>query len=546
MKKTFIIILVAFAGIAANAQTWSDAYTLGQNDYFGTARTIGIGNAVTAVGGDLGTIGINPAGSAVMGYSQVTITPGVTIGASSTSFSATSNDPYSNKQNNSIGRFNVPNFGVILNFSTGNRSGLKSISYGVVVNKTNKFNTKILGRGINSSSSYLGYLATYAGDHGYDVDILNGYRTINGEEIDDAYYAYDQGYAPWDIITNAQSSAIAPYGNYYDKYMGATEVFSADSSEIYLGGPIEQTYGRKVTGGKNDIIFNIGFNFSDRFYLGANLGITSLDYDYSEYIKEYAQNTGDFPINPASNVYFDNYRGRYSYSIEGAGVYGKFGFIAIPIEGLRIGAAIQTPTVFSLTEKERFASDVHYTNSEPGVAYSPQGEYDYRLRTPYIINAGLAYTFEDLVLLSVDYEFTDNSVLKFKEDNDNSFYYGDYDDINQDIRDFVGNTHALRIGAEFKPVSDIAIRAGYNYTVTPLYDYLDNVKNTFHDEKNAFSLGLGYSSPGSFFCDLAARYTMWRDQYYSLYDDYLGNGTNPYIKTSPSRWDIVMTFGWRF
>jgi hypothetical protein len=46
-----------------------DGLTFSQNNYYGTARSIGMGNAMTAVGGDLGSIGINPAGSAVYNFS---------------------------------------------------------------------------------------------------------------------------------------------------------------------------------------------------------------------------------------------------------------------------------------------------------------------------------------------------------------------------------------------------------------------------------------------------------------------------------------------
>ncbi len=93
-----------------------------------------MGNAVTAVGGDLGTIGFNPAGSAVMGYSQFTITPGISFGSTSNSYSPYGDGKFSNENNSSISRFNIPNFGAVINFNLGNDRGLKSISYGVVMN----------------------------------------------------------------------------------------------------------------------------------------------------------------------------------------------------------------------------------------------------------------------------------------------------------------------------------------------------------------------------------------------------------------------------
>ena len=62
MKRFIIISVLCLAGQALWGQTYYDAETLGENTYFGTARSIAMGNAMTAVGGDLGSIVINPAG----------------------------------------------------------------------------------------------------------------------------------------------------------------------------------------------------------------------------------------------------------------------------------------------------------------------------------------------------------------------------------------------------------------------------------------------------------------------------------------------------
>ena len=79
MKRIAIIAALTAAAVSAGAQNMYDAAFFSQNNYYGTARSMALGNAMTAVGGDLGSIGLNPAGSAVATYSQVSITPGVTI-----------------------------------------------------------------------------------------------------------------------------------------------------------------------------------------------------------------------------------------------------------------------------------------------------------------------------------------------------------------------------------------------------------------------------------------------------------------------------------
>ena len=73
MKKTVISLLLGLSAAFGYAQTAYDALLFSENDYEGTARSVAMGNAFTALGGDLGSIGINPAGSAVAGYSQFTL-----------------------------------------------------------------------------------------------------------------------------------------------------------------------------------------------------------------------------------------------------------------------------------------------------------------------------------------------------------------------------------------------------------------------------------------------------------------------------------------
>ena len=586
MRKAIFTALVSLTAATAGAQTMYDGLTFSQNNYYGTARSIGMGNAMTAVGGDLGSIGINPAGSAVAGYSQFTITPNLTMSAMNASYSAypiDNVDKFSNEQGKRLTRFSLPNFGATFNWNTGNRSGLKSITYGIVVNGTNNFTSKMLAGGQNDKTSYLGAMAV--GADGFHLDFLNGYLDGKGNKIDiwdNAYYENDDRNmpAPWSAIVNAQAGAIANYGsdiepNYKYRYIAATEryypiteqdvnngdyilgkgeyikdgyVLDEDGNGVYnvsLGGPLNQAYGRSVTGSKYDVLFNVGFNFSETFFVGANLGVTSLNYNYDEYFKEAAVNPDDFYTEfEKGDTYFSDYRTRYSSTVDGSGVYGKFGFLWRPVDGIRVGAAVQTPTIMEINERWRQDVNVNYTDAQyNGSAQTPEGEYSYRVRSPYRLNAGAAFTFAGMALISADYEMTDYSTMKFmsKEGNwDSSF-----DDVNNEIRDCMGVSHMIRVGAEFKPVPEFAVRAGYNFSTTPEYTYNGNEKIKLNDRINSFSVGLGYSSNGSFFADIAARLMMLSDEYISPYADYM-DVASPMILNKRDIYSITATFGWRF
>lgn len=576
MRKAIFTALLSLTAVAAGAQTMYDGLTFSQNNYYGTARSIGMGNAMTAVGGDLGSIGINPAGSAVAGYSQFTITPNLTISSMNASYSAYpvgGADRFTNEQNKRLTRFSMPNIGLTFNWKTGNGSGLKAITYGLVVNGTNNFTGKMLAGGRNDKTSYQGAMAVAA--DGYDMDFLNGYSIDkDGKRVDRGWdYPYYYGddfqndpnkgkFAPWNVIANAQAGSIANYGDtddpsYYWRYRATTEGYSNTGKkdangnyiyDIFLAGPLNQAYSRNITGSKYDVLFNVGFNFGDTFFVGANLGVTSLNYNYDECYKEAAENPSAFEIDfgDKGKTCFSDYRTRYSYTADGSGVFGKIGFLWRPVDGLRVGAAVQTPTIMEINERWIQDVNLNYTDASfNGSAKTPEGDYSYRLRSPYRLNAGAAFTFAGMALLSADYEMTDYSTMKFMSKN-GGWNDDTYGKLNDEIRNRMGVSHMVRVGAEFKPVPEIAVRAGYNFTTTPEYVSEGNSKTTLNDRINAFSVGLGYSSNGSFFADIAARMTMLADEYISPYADYLSDLASPMILNKRDIYNVTATIGWRF
>ena len=62
MKRILAAVFLSAMALQAGAQDWRDALNISENDYLGTARSVGMGNAMTAVGGDLGSLTFNPAG----------------------------------------------------------------------------------------------------------------------------------------------------------------------------------------------------------------------------------------------------------------------------------------------------------------------------------------------------------------------------------------------------------------------------------------------------------------------------------------------------
>ena len=91
MYKRIIIATALVAGaLQAYAQLtpqyYNNALLFSSQFYDGTARSVAMGNAMTALGGDLGALSYNPAASGVYRYTEITLTPSVYSSITNTSF----------------------------------------------------------------------------------------------------------------------------------------------------------------------------------------------------------------------------------------------------------------------------------------------------------------------------------------------------------------------------------------------------------------------------------------------------------------------------
>lgn len=564
MKRIVTILAFACFALGAGAQDTYWAQLLSRNNYYGTARSIALGNAMTALGGDLGSVGINPAGSAVNSFGQFTITPAMLFQSTAVSWSSSGDVNFDAPSTTSHSKFNLPNVGATMVLYTGNNYGLKHITLGFVLNNTDTYLNYTSARGSNPYTSLLGDIAGNA----YGLEYADMSRSQKA-----AYCANQIG-------------EFGPEGSL--RYSGANQMVDKDDMYAYLPGTLDQWAESKTYGTKKDFITNIGFNISDNFYFGFNLGIPTSKYRNEEFFQESAQAPVQFPVNFVDDdgkhlgvegeptTYYKSSTNGYKLNSDVSGIYGKFGLIWLPTKSLRVGAAIQTPTFMTIEESWQYTASTTYENSKyNGSAKSDVGSASYRLRTSYEVNAGVAYTFGGFGLLSVDYEMMDYSVMKFSDLENDYFSDDTWAETNLCNKLFYGVSHSVRAGLEVKPLPELTVRAGYSLVTSPERYALDldgyevspenwqgasQLLSDFHYYKghniHAFSLGLGYSSPGSFFADATVRLTKYPVEYFVPYffPDYevltsTGSPANvamPYEKFEKSIVDAVVTFGWRF
>ena len=563
MKRILLVLTLVLALSAPlGAQSLEDAYRFGTTDYTGTARTMALGGAMGAIGCDLGSIGINPAGSAVAGYSQFTISPNLSLASSGSAFALTPSADAGPVQSRNHAAFTLPNIGISARYDSYSGGPLKSFTLAFVVNSTYDYHSVSSGSGINDRTSKFAELAAAA--NGIPHDYIATSEFYN----DSKYYNY------WDVAMAYEVGLINSYGDAAD-YVGCSEVLT-DLGAHYVPGELIQNSLRTITGTKNDILMNMAFNFNDRLYLGLNIGLPVISYSSTEQFSEVSKVPELFPVvfnysdGTQQTTYFSNASYQYNYWASGSGVYAKLGAIWLPFAGLRLGAAYQSPTAFMIDESWVHSGSVGYTGGQKYSGSGKTGTYQYNYTSPQMLDLSLAYTFGTLGFLSFDYTLTDYGHIKYED----SYNPGSFDFTNTAMRLFSGVSHTLRAGLELNITPDFSIRGGYSIRTCPekyyyqedasvnggyytigFGDYNDDyyygrldlpAKSYYYDEyTDSFSAGFGYNPAGSFFADIAVRYTRYPKTNYQPYYGYAGMDT-PQIRIASGLWNAALTFGWRF
>lgn len=537
------------AGIAAGAQEWQDAYLFSQNNYGGTARSIGLGNAMTALGGDPGSLTFNPAGSAVSSYSQFEFTNGFSISSSYSTGTIAEGDTAPVGFGEGIKatrvRYKVPNVGYIINLPTGRRHGLKSTAFGFVMNSTGDFTSRMRAAGVNANNSFAASLASSA--DGFATDVMAN---------EDWFASGDPTRMPaWIDMTGYRSGIISGVTGQDGAYIGLTEVMD-DDGNFRLAAPVYQKYGRQTNGGKYDWIMNFSANWNDKFFLGANLVVTSMAYHMLEYWEESPNEPAEFPAikySDGTTADFERLLMKRNFQLEGSGVYAKIGALWVPVPGIRLGAAVQTPTAMNITERYSYTGQSTLSGKNRLPVSSEEDNWGYDMVFPFRYNFGAAFALGQVAILSLDYEGVNYSHSRFRTSSDDEFIQDSdlFVNQNQDIKTNLGVSRVFRAGVEFKPMPGLAVRTGYNYDTSGIV--FEGKGNT------AVSFGLGYSSSGSFYADCSLRFRFLPDEYLIPYYYYYApdpakyynkvvndSVLTPEILIQSTVTDALVTVGWRF
>ena len=466
MKKYLFLLFACFTFSVAQSQEIIDAVRYSQDNLSGTARFRALSGAFGALGGDLSSINVNPAGSAVFSNNQITMTL--------SNFSTKNNSNYFGTNTSATDNsFDLNQTGGVFVFKNQNpNSDWKKISFSINYENTNNFDNSVFSSGVNPTNSVAKYFLSYA--NGVPLNVLD--NSSYGELDNGAQQAF-LGYQSYVINpvddTNPNNtqyvSNVTPGGNYYQE------------NGIYSDG-----YNGKLA-------FNMATSYKDKLYIGINLNSHFTDFYRSTSF--YERNNNPLSLDyTVKNLRFDN--DLYTY---GTGFSFQIGAIAKVTNEIRLGLAYESPTWFNLSDEfsqQIVAVSANNVEELPADIVDPQliNYYaPYKLQTPSKFTGSFAYVFGKSGLISIDYAIKDYGSTKFQPEND-VYYSG----LNSEMNNILNISGELRIGAEYK-IKAWSLRGGYRFEESPY-------KNTATvGDLNSFSGGLGYNF-GVFKLDLAYAY----------------------------------------
>lgn len=555
MKSRYILFATALivCGRISAQETYENAQ-IAASDLNGTARYVGMGGAMEALGAELSTIGTNPAGIGLFRRSYIGISGGLQI--------------QHDAPKSSMGHATNASFdqiGFVWNFENDPSN---SINVGFNYHKSRNFN-QILSAANNlhdaslNKASYMKNIAGNSRQGGFYIDRNNRGELIGYEDAASEYTAntYSQlDHLMWNhflVQTDADGNSTAAYQT-------------------------AQGYGmnRFSTGYIGQYDFHVSGSSGSRFFAGATVSIHDVHYKRSSVYQEILLDKNNQPS--AQQTVNDTRR------ITGQGYDLKLGIILRPIERspFRIGLYVHTPTWYDLTTSNTTTLENQYrqtAGATPGT-YNPNTDnigkyglsqrYKFRMYTPWKFGLSLGHTVGKSLAIGATYEYADYSSVKSRINLQEIYDPWWNETYTTSDNDHAMNAHTysmllgvstLKLGLEFKPLPELALRAGYNY-VSPMYrkdaykDMTINSVGTYYASSadytnwgaiNRFTCGLGFTMD-HWLLDFAYQYSSQSGDFFPFatsiaYNDQVEE-TNYTVGTrvNNNRSNLVFTLAYRF
>ena len=512
--RTRILMLSIFLVNISFAQEATDALRFAQTGHGGTARAQAIGGAITALGGDLSSALVNPAGLAFFKTYDLTLTPNFSFGKNKTNYLGA----------DAKGKFSSPDFnmaGMILPKWGSNSGFWENFSYAIGMNKSVNFNNTVRLNGLNTQSSY---------SEKYLEELINNNVTDPNNAATGFPFGSSLAFNTYLIDTvKGLNNTIKGYRSLATPQTGVTQDLLVNSK-----------------GNINDLFFSASANHMDRLYIGGTLVFSKLRFERNSTYKE------SDATKVANN--FNYFQVDEFLLTEGVGIGLRLGIIYKPVEKLRLGLSFHSPTLYNMddrynttitTDLEGYQGNGVLKQSSADLNNGEDGQFQYDFVNPMRIMGGISYVIneaEDIRkqkgFISADIEYINYATAKFRAqgslgNNNNGSAY--LQDVNASISEQFKSALNFRVGGELK-FKTIMTRLGFNW--------MGNAYATPSLKASRMNLsgGLGYRNKG-YFVDLTYVHQLAKDAAFAYR---LDNGFFEPGNIKKSAGCILLTVGFKF
>ncbi|MEL6924308.1 MAG: hypothetical protein AAFO94_09690, partial [Bacteroidota bacterium] len=253
MNRLKLIALIMTMTATVMAQNVNDALRFSSLQGGGTARTLGVGGAIGALGADFSVVSINPAGLARYRSSEIVFTPSLYLAKAESELEGGGQGPITENKTD----FNFNNIGLVF----GNRPRgfkWKTSNFALGFNRLANFNQEFYFEG-TTQGSYTDRLIELA-DRLFPQDL----------DAFEAGPAYDVG-----AIYNPDPDNDPTF--YQSDFIPSDRV--TKSQRVMSSGSI------------NEMVFSLAGNYNEKLMVGVTLGIPFFSYSFEKVYEE--QDEGD-------------------------------------------------------------------------------------------------------------------------------------------------------------------------------------------------------------------------------------------------------------